>query len=307
MTSLSDALADSAAQVEKFLDQLLAVEDATEHRLHEAMRYATLEGGKRLRPFLVMQSASLFGVGERAALRAGSALELIHCYSLVHDDLPAMDDDDLRRGKPTLHKQYDEATAILAGDALLTLSFEILAGGDTHKDPQVRNDLVYALATRAGGPGMVGGQVIDLTSENANVDVKLIARLATMKTGALMAFSTAAGAILGEASPSIVNKLETFGFDLGLAFQITDDLLDVEGDEYDLGKKVGKDAEAGKATFVSALGVDGARREARQVADRALSRLDAFGGRADELRSAAAMMVRSTSAKRTNMTRWIVS
>ena len=182
---------------------------------------------------------------------------------------------------------HGHTTAILAGDALLTLAFEVLAGADTHPDPQVRSDLVLALAARSGGGGMVGGQMIDLESEHAAVDAALIARLETMKTGALIAYSSAAGALLGGAGTEAVNALETFGFELGLAFQITDDLLDVEGDEDDVGKKVGKDADAGKATFVSALGVDGARHEARRVTDRALSRLDLFGARADELRSVA--------------------
>ena len=212
---------------------------------------------------------------------------MVHAYSLIHDDLPAMDDDDMRRGRPSCHIEFDEATAILAGDALLTLSFEVLAGVETHPDPQVRADLVMALAARSGGDGMVGGQMIDLESEHAAVDAALIARLETMKTGALIAFSSAAGGVLGQAGGEAVNLLESFGFELGLAFQITDDLLDVEGDEEDVGKKVGKDAEAGKATFVSALGVDGARHKARQVTDRALSRLDMFGTRADELRSVA--------------------
>lgn len=281
------ALADFGPTMTVTLDNLLPQSKGREGKLFRAMRYSALANSKFLRPYLLRTSALMFGVPEAAYLRAGAAVEMVHTYSLIHDDLPAMDDDGIRRGRPSCHIAFDEATAILAGDALLTLSFEVLAGGDTHKDPQVRNDLVHALATRAGGAGMVGGQVIDLTSENANVDVELITQLATMKTGALMAFSTAAGAILGEASPSIVNKLETFGFDLGLAFQITDDLLDVEGDEYDVGKKVGKDADAGKATFISALGADGARREARRVVDRALSHLETFGALADELRAAA--------------------
>ena len=287
----ADALATVATDVNATIAQLLdraAADDGSEvASLWDAMRYAALAGGKRLRPFLVLSSAEICGGDRQVALRLAAAVEMMHTYSLVHDDLPAMDDDDLRRGQPTLHRKFDEATAILAGDALLTLSFEVLAGLETHPDAEVRSELVMALAARSGGAGMVGGQVIDLESEHAAVDADLIARLETMKTGALIAFSTAAGAMLGRAGANTVKTLEIFGFELGLAFQITDDLLDVEGDEDDVGKKVGKDAEAGKATFVSTLGVDGARREARRVTDRALARLDALGGRADELRAAA--------------------
>ena len=269
------------------LDSLLPQSDGPESKLFDAMRYSALGSGKFIRPYILRTAASIFDVPETQYLRAGAAVEMVHAYSLIHDDLPAMDDDDMRRGRPSCHIEFDEATAILAGDALLTLSFEVLASVATHPDPQVRADLVMALAARSGGAGMVGGQMIDLESEHAAVDAALIARLETMKTGALIAFSSAAGGVLGRAGEDAVNMLETFGFELGLAFQITDDLLDVEGDEDDVGKKVGKDAEAGKATFVSALGVDGARHEARRVTDRALSRLDMFGERADELRSVA--------------------
>lgn len=281
------ALTDFAATMTATLDSLLPQADGPESKLFEAMRYSTLGTGKFLRPYIVRTAAEMFDVPETRSLRAGAAVEMVHTYSLIHDDLPAMDDDDMRRGRPSCHIAFDEATAILAGDALLTLAFEVLAGPDTHPDPQVRSDLVMALAARSGGAGMVGGQMIDLESEHAAVDAALIARLETMKTGALISYSSAAGAILGQAGEQAVNTLETFGFELGLAFQITDDLLDVEGDEDDVGKKVGKDAEAGKATFVSALGVDGAKSEARRVTDRALSRLDTFGAQADALRSVA--------------------
>lgn len=284
---VGEALADFGTVMTETLDALLPHPTGPESGLFEAMRYSALASGKFLRPYLLCTSAIMFDVPGRQYLRAGAAVEMVHSYSLIHDDLPAMDDDNMRRGRPACHNAFDEATAILAGDALLTLSFEVLAGAETHPDAQVRSDLVAALAARSGGAGMVGGQVIDLASEHADVDADLIARLETMKTGALVAFSTAAGGLLGQAGGDAVKTLETFGFELGLAFQITDDLLDVEGDEDDLGKKVGKDAGAGKATFVSALGVDGARRKARQVTDRALSRLDTFGARADELRSAA--------------------
>ncbi len=287
ITPVGEALADFGTVMTETLDALLPYPTGPESGLFEAMRYSALASGKFLRPYLLCTSAIMFDVPRRQYLRAGAAVEMVHSYSLIHDDLPAMDDDNMRRGRPACHKAFDEATAILAGDALLTLSFEVLAGAETHPDAQVRSDLVAALAARSGGAGMVGGQVIDLASEHADVDADLIARLETMKTGALIAFSTAAGGLLGQAGGDAVKTLETFGFELGLAFQITDDLLDVEGDEDDLGKKVGKDAGAGKATFVSALGVDGARGKARQVTDRALSRLDTFGARADELRSAA--------------------
>ena len=282
-----EALADFAGTMTEMLDSLLPAADGPEGRLFEAMRYSALGTGKFIRPYLLKTSARMFEVAETSYLRAGAAVELIHTYSLIHDDLPAMDDDDMRRGRPSCHIAYDDATAILAGDALLTLAFEVLAEENTHPEAGVRSALVKMLAARAGGAGMVGGQMIDLESEHADVDAALIARLETMKTGALISYSVAAGAVLGKAGDEAANTLETFGFELGLAFQITDDLLDAEGDEDDVGKKVGKDAEAGKATFVSALGVEGAKREARQVTDRALSRLDVFGGRGNDLRAVA--------------------
>jgi farnesyl diphosphate synthase len=295
MVSLNDALADTAAKVEKFLDQLLAVEDATEHRLHEAIRYATLDGGKRLRPFLVMQSASLFGVGERSALRTGAALELIHCYSLVHDDLPAMDDDDLRRGKPTVHKEFDEATAILTGDALQPLAFEVLAHPETHSNANVRVDLIAALARASGAHGMVGGQMIDLQAETETFDIGQITRLQRLKTGELIAYACEAGAILGQAPNKAHEALRRYAHDLGLAFQIADDLLDVEGSVEEVGKAVNKDEDAGKATFVSILGVERARFQANQLADQAIAHLALFGDKADLLCQAAKFVVERKS------------
>ena len=295
MVSLNDALADTAAQVEKFLDQLLAVEDATEHRLHEAIRYATLDGGKRLRPFLVMQSASLFGVGERSALRTGAALELIHCYSLVHDDLPAMDDDDLRRGKPTVHKEFDVATAILAGDALQPLAFEVLAHPETHSNANVRVDLIAALARASGAHGMVGGQMIDLQAETETFDIGQITRLQRLKTGELIAYGCEAGAILGQAPNKAHEALRRYAHDLGLAFQIADDLLDVEGSVEEVGKAVNKDEDAGKATFVSILGVERARSQANRLADQAIAHLALFGDKADLLCQAAKFVVERKS------------
>ena len=295
MVSLNDALADTAAKVEKFLDQLLAVEDATEHRLHEAIRYATLNGGKRLRPFLVMQSASLFGVGERSALRTGAALELIHCYSLVHDDLPAMDDDDLRRGKPTVHKEFDEATAILTGDALQPLAFEVLAHPETHSNANVCVDLIAALAHASGAHGMVGGQMIDLQAETTTFNIGQITRLQRLKTGALIAYACEAGAILGQAPNKAHEALSRYAHDLGLAFQIADDLLDVEGSVEELGKAVNKDEDAGKATFVSILGVEQARSQANRLVEQAIAHLALFGDKADLLCQAAKFVVERKS------------
>jgi farnesyl diphosphate synthase len=248
------------------------------------MRYGTLNGGKRLRPFLVLSGARLFDVPDAQALRVGAAVELIHSYSLVHDDLPAMDDDDLRRGRPSCHIAFDDATAILAGDGLLTLAFEVLADPSTHPDAEIRCSLATAFSRAAGASGMVGGQMIDLEAENFETTPELITRLENMKTGALISLSCESGAILGDAGADARAILRNYGYDLGLAFQVTDDLLDVEGDEANLGKKVGKDAAAGKATFVSLLGVAGAKKEARMLVDRAITRLEGFGKEADAFR-----------------------
>ena len=283
--SLNDAITNTAESVNAFLRSVLPDSTGPEGRLHEAMRYGTLGGGKRLRPFLVVEAARLLGGDPRGALRAGAAVELVHSYSLIHDDLPAMDDDDLRRGQPSCHVAFDQATAILAGDALLTLAFEVLTDPETHDDATVRCDLVGGLARAAGGVGMVGGQMIDLASENMTSDAALVSRLERMKTGALIAYCCEAGAIIAEAPAEIREKLREFGFELGLAFQIVDDLLDVEGDEAALGKSVGKDEAAGKATFVSTLGADGARREALALVDRAAARLQPFGAAAEPLRA----------------------
>ncbi len=279
-----------AAEIEGALDALLPAEDeGAERPLLSAMRYAAMGGGKRLRGFLVVETASLFDVDRARALRVAAALECIHAYSLVHDDLPAMDDDDLRRGKPTVHKAYDEATAILAGDALQTLAFEILADEATHEDPFVRCRLIARLADASGAAGMAGGQMIDLAAERADApfDIGAITRLQRMKTGALIAASCACGAILGHASADAARALEGYAHDLGLAFQIRDDLLDVEGDEVEIGKKIGKDADAGKATFVSILGVDGAKERADMLVAQATRHLAPFGDGADALALAA--------------------
>ncbi len=288
--ALRARLIAAASEIEETLDALLAAEDGdAEAPLLEAMRYATLGRGKRLRGFLVLESASLFDVDRARALRVAAALECVHAYSLVHDDLPAMDDDDLRRGKPTVHKAFDEAIAVLAGDALQTRAFEILADDATHEDPFVRCRLVARLAEASGASGMVGGQMIDLAAETAAepLDMGAITRLQRMKTGALIAASCASGAILGHAGTDAARALEGYAHDLGLAFQIRDDILDVEGDEAEIGKKVQKDEEAGKATFVSILGLDGAKERAEMLVAQATRHLAPFGTGADGLALAA--------------------
>ncbi len=270
-------------------DDVLADEIARPRRLMEAMRYSTLAGGKRLRPFLVVESAAIFGIGRDAALLAGAALECIHCYSLIHDDLPAMDNSDLRRGRPTLHKKYDDATAILAGDGLLTLAFDVITRDEVHADPKVRLALTRALARCAGIGGMVGGQMLDLAGEGRFGDREPVdvARLQQMKTGALLRFGCIAGAILGEAKPAEYEALDMYGRALGEAFQIADDLLDVEGDAATLGKQTGQDAALGKTTFVTQLGIDGAKARVRDLLGQADAALAPFGARGDVLRAAA--------------------
>ena len=288
---LADALKATALEVNRELDHLLPVTEGPESRVHEAMRYSALDGGKRLRPFLVLQSASLFNVSPAAALRVACAIEMVHCYSLIHDDLPCMDDDDLRRGRPTCHRQFDEATALLAGDALQTRAFEVLAGEATHPDPAVRCELVWELAHASGGNGMVGGQMVDLRAAEFQMDVPAITRLQQMKTGRLIGFSCEAGAVLGKAPSQMRQALKAYAHDLGLAFQIADDLLDVEGDASEVGKRVGKDADAGKATFVSLLGIERARAQADMLADQAAAHLDVFGDKAELLRATARFVV----------------
>jgi farnesyl diphosphate synthase len=284
---LHQALADDAAAVETALAALLPERDGLDAPLSRAMRYATLGGGKRMRPFLTLQCARLFTVHEACAMRAACAVEMVHCYSLVHDDLPAMDDDDLRRGRPTVHKQFDEATAILAGDALLTAAFAVLADPLTHADPLVRAELVLALADASGAEGMVGGQMIDLAAEREPLDIGAIMRLQRLKTGALICCAAEAGAILGKAPAQLRGALHGYAQALGLAFQMADDLLDAEGSASEVGKRTGKDAARGKATFVSLLGAERARAQARMLADQAAAHLDLFGKKADLLRELA--------------------
>lgn len=291
MTDLKALMADSAAQVETTLHALLPPGEGREARVIDAMRYSALDGGKRLRPFLTLQCAALFSVDPARSLRAGAAVEMIHCYSLVHDDLPAMDNDDLRRGKPTCHRQFDEATAILAGDGLLTMAFQVLAHEDTHGDPHVRAELCLALARAAGAHGMVGGQMFDLTAENEQLGIGEITHLQRLKTGALIDVSCQFGAILGKASEPSRQALHHFAHDIGLAFQIQDDLLDHESTAEELGKATQKDAAAGKATFVSILGLDPARAQAAMLVDQAIGHLGHFGDRGAVLAEVARFII----------------
>ncbi len=281
-----------AADIEALLDRLLTATPADGElsrpaRLIEAMRYASLGGGKRFRPFLVVESAALFEVPRQNALMAGAALECVHCYSLVHDDLPAMDNDALRRGQPTAHKAFDEATAILAGDGLLTLAFDILSRPQTHADPAVRVELVTALARASGVGGMAGGQMLDLAAEGRFVQNRPVQfsendvrTLQAMKTGALLRFACQAGGILAAATPPQREALERYGAAVGQAFQIADDLLDLEGDPALVGKSTGKDAVAGKATMVGVLGVAGAKARLTRLVTEAEQALAPFGAAA---------------------------
>ena len=283
---LNKALARVAGAVEEALSGILpAVEgEGPEATLFEAMRYVTLGGGKRLRPFLVVATAGLFEVPENIAVRVGAAVELIHSYSLVHDDLPCMDDDPVRRGKSACHVKFGESTAVLVGDALVPLAFEVLADAKTHPDAAVRGELVGRLARAAGCGGMVGGQMIDLAAERLDPDIGTVTRLERLKTGALIEFCCEAGGILGRADAKEMRALAGYAHDLGLAFQIADDLLDVEGDAERLGKAVGKDAARGKANFVTILGTDQAREQARLLAAQAAGHLEPFGASAQLLR-----------------------
>jgi len=287
LESFETALASAASATEEALDSLIPSGDGPEAQVLEAMRYSALAGGKRLRPFLVMTSADLFGVARSSSLRVAAAVEMVHTYSLIHDDLPSMDNDDLRRGKPTCHIVYDEATAILAGDGLLTLAFEVLAEVDTHSLGEIRAELVLELSAAIGAQGMVGGQMLDLLAADHKLDMPEITRLQRMKTGALISYACQAGAILGKASETQRHMLTAYSHDLGLAFQIIDDLLDVEGNAAEMGKRAGKDQDAGKATFVSLLGPERAREQAEILVAQAIKHLEVFAGKGDLLRNLA--------------------
>jgi farnesyl diphosphate synthase len=293
--TVADASAIAAELTDAMIDRLLAVPPGLEARVYDAMRYSALAPGKRMRPLLVLAGARLFGLARRSALQVAAAIEMVHAYSLIHDDLPAMDNSDLRRGRPTCHKQFDDATAVLAGDGLLTMAFGVLADPDTHGDPAVRCELVAALAQAAGAAGMVGGQMIDLIAEKQPLDIGAITRLQRMKTGALIAFSCEAGAVLAKAPAELRTALRGYAHDLGLAFQIADDLLDVEGSAAALGKPVGADAAAGKATFVSILGAERARAQAELLVRQAVAHLDLFTERAELLRQVARFVVTRSS------------
>lgn len=297
MNEFTARLESAANDIEGLLEQLLSAQVAEgeidrPQRVVDSMRYGALGGGKRLRPFLVVETAALFDVPRSQALMAGAALECIHCYSLVHDDLPAMDNDDLRRGRPTTHKAFDEATAILAGDALLTFAFDILSRTETHSDPAIRIALVQQLARASGLGGMVGGQLLDLAAEgrfgtSPIQDERSIVHMQSMKTGALLHYGCIAGGILGRASKAERDALSRYGLAIGVAFQIADDLLDVESDAATLGKAAGKDAAAGKATLVGILGIPTARERLARCVQDAETALAGFGSRADILREAA--------------------
>jgi farnesyl diphosphate synthase len=280
---LEKRLEETADRITVALDTLIPRVQGPEARLMSAMRYAALGGGKRLRPFLVLETGRLFGVDERCLLRVAAALECIHTYSLIHDDLPCMDDDDLRRGRPTVHIAYDEATAVLAGDALLTIAFEILADPQTHADPNIRIALVGRLAEASGARGMVGGQMMDMIAEELGDDIAAVTRMQRLKTGMLITYAVEVGALMGRASDEAKHALSAYAHDLGLAFQITDDILDAEGSTEEVGKAVGKDADKGKATFVSLLGLDGAKQRVTLLADQARAHLSMFGARAHYL------------------------
>jgi len=287
--ALASAMAAAAAEIDQALDRLIPPPDGDEARLFEAMRYASMGGGKRLRGFLVLEGAAQFSVAREAALRVAGAIEMLHAYSLVHDDLPCMDNDDLRRGKPTVHRAFDEATAVLAGDALQTQAFLVLSEPDTHPDPAVRAELCRALARAAGARGMCGGQMLDMLAEEAGrpLEEAEIGRLQLLKTGKLIEFSAEAGAILGKAPIQLRHALSAYGRDLGAAFQIADDVLDATASAEETGKRTGKDADAGKATLVGLLGLERARLQAERLAAQAQDHLDAFGEAATHLRTLA--------------------
>ncbi|WP_438382553.1 polyprenyl synthetase family protein [Asaia sp. BMEF1] len=289
--ALAASLGTAARAIETTIDRLLPMVDGDESVLLEAMRYAALGGGKRLRGYLVTEIAAIFGAEAEGALRVAASVEMLHAYSLVHDDLPAMDDDDLRRGQPSTHKQFDEAIAILAGDALQTSAFEILADEATHPDPAVRIALVTALAQASGAAGMVGGQVVDIRGEGKSLPLDQVRRLHAMKTGALIRYAAEAGAILGGADRAQRDAIIAYGRDIGTAFQVADDVLDTTASAEELGKTAGKDEASGKSTYVSLLGIDGARAEAARLSEQATQALISFGTEAAALRALAQYIV----------------
>jgi farnesyl diphosphate synthase len=291
-TALVTTRAGEVAQaIDAAFDRLLPLPQDARVRLYDAMRHAAIGGGKRLRPLLVQATSDLFNISRESALRVGLAVECIHVYSLIHDDLPAMDDDDMRRGKPTVHKAFDEATAILAGDCLHDLAFEILADEETHPDPFVRIELVRALAAASGPAGMAGGQMMDLEAEKTRFDLATVTRLQNLKTGALIAFCVEAAAIMARLPHEARTGLHGYARDIGLAFQIADDLLDVEGDAALAGKALCKDAAAGKETFLSLMGVERAREQAHMLVAQAKAHLHGHGAEADLLRAIADYIV----------------
>lgn len=288
---LKPALAAIQADIDASFDALLPIPGDPRDRLVEAMRYATIGGGKRLRPLLVTATAAMYGVDRAVAVRAGTALEAIHVYSLIHDDLPCMDNDDLRHGKPTVHKAFDDATAVLAGDALHDFAFEVLSDPAMSGDPFVRIELIRTLAVNSGTHGMAGGQMMDIVAETTTFDLPTVTRLQQLKTGALLATAVEMGAILGRLPAEGRTHLRGYARDIGLAFQIADDLLDAEGDEAAAGKALRKDAVAGKETFVSLLGVERAREQARILVEQAVAHLGSHGAEADLLRELARFIV----------------
>ncbi|MEM9570828.1 MAG: polyprenyl synthetase family protein [Pseudomonadota bacterium] len=276
-------LTEIADRVTVALDQLIPPAQGPEADLMRAMRHSALANGKRMRPFYVIETGAIFEAPEKSLLRTAAALECVHCYSLIHDDLPCMDDDDFRRGQPTVHKAFNEATAVLAGDALLTLAFKILANRETHQDSHVRLKLLERLADNAGALGMVGGQMIDMLEDDSPRDLNTITRMQRLKTGALISYSVEAGAIIGGANEMERQALHGFAHDLGLAYQISDDLLDATGDEAAVGKPLRTDESAGKANFVTLLGVEQARERVRLLAAQAKEHLAIFRNRANIL------------------------
>jgi farnesyl diphosphate synthase len=288
---LRTAQEEVAAGIDHLFDQLLPVPSDPRARLYEAMRHAAIGGGKRLRPLLARAAGDLFHVDRQLSLRVGLAVEAMHVYSLIHDDLPCMDDDDMRRGKPTVHKAFGVATAVLAGDSLHALAFEWLADPTTHKDPFLRGELVCEMARAAGPAGMAGGQMMDLAAETANFDLRTVTRLQQLKTGALISFAVEAGAILARVPVEGRAPLRGYARDIGLAFQIADDIMDVDGDEQLAGKALHKDDAAGKATFVTLMGIDRARDQAHALVDQAIGHLANFGEEAALLRAIARYVV----------------